>query len=85
MERTIRRVLENFAHGTIALGNFIAESTANGAFSLVGGGDSVAVKQFGLEDKMSYVLRGGAMLEMLEGALYRNCCYFRLIRAKTKI
>jgi 3-phosphoglycerate kinase len=43
-------------HGTIALGNFIAESTANGAFSLVGGGDSVAaVKQFGLEDKMSYV------------------------------
>jgi 3-phosphoglycerate kinase len=34
--------MENFAHGTIALGNFIAESTANGAFSLVGGGDSVA-------------------------------------------
>ncbi|MFV8333191.1 phosphoglycerate kinase [Flavobacterium sp. GSP14] len=61
--------MENFAHGTIALGNFIAESTANGAFSLVGGGDSVAaVKQFGLEDKMSYVSTGGgAMLEMLEG------------------
>ncbi|RTY96389.1 phosphoglycerate kinase [Flavobacterium sp. GSP27] len=61
--------MENFANGTITLGNFIAESTANGAFSLVGGGDSVAaVKQFGLEDKVSYVSTGGgAMLEMLEG------------------
>ena len=61
--------MENFANGTIALGNYIAESTANGAFSLVGGGDSVAaVKQFSLEDKMSYVSTGGgAMLEMLEG------------------
>jgi phosphoglycerate kinase len=61
--------MENFANGTIELGNFIAASTKNGAFSLVGGGDSVAaVKQFGLEDKMSYVSTGGgAMLEMLEG------------------
>ncbi|MFV5694147.1 phosphoglycerate kinase [Flavobacterium sp. LB3P122] len=61
--------MESFANGTIALGNFIAESTENGAFSLVGGGDSVAaVKQFGLEEKMSYVSTGGgAMLEMLEG------------------
>ena len=61
--------MENFANGTIALGNFIAEATAKGAFSLVGGGDSVAaVKQFGLEDKVSYVSTGGgAMLEMLEG------------------
>ena len=61
--------LPAFANGTITLGNYIAESTANGAFSLVGGGDSVsAVKQFGLEDKMSYVSTGGgAMLEMLEG------------------
>jgi phosphoglycerate kinase len=61
--------MESFAKGTIALGNYIAASTANGAFSLVGGGDSVAaVKQFGLEDKMSYVSTGGgAMLEMLEG------------------
>jgi len=61
--------LPAFANGTIALGNYIAEATANGAFSLVGGGDSVsAVKQFGLEDKMSYVSTGGgAMLEMLEG------------------
>ena len=61
--------MENFANGTIELGNYIAEATQNGAFSLVGGGDSVsAVKQFGLEDKMSYVSTGGgAMLEMLEG------------------
>jgi phosphoglycerate kinase len=61
--------MDNFSKGTIALGEYIAESTANGAFSLVGGGDSVAaVKQFGLEPKMSYVSTGGgAMLEMLEG------------------
>jgi phosphoglycerate kinase len=63
--------MEKFANGTIELGNFIAEATANGAFSLVGGGDSVAaVKQFGFEDKMSYVSTGGgAMLEMLEGKI----------------
>ena len=61
--------MENFANGTIEVGKYIAEATANGAFSLVGGGDSVAaVKQFGLEEKMSYVSTGGgAMLEMLEG------------------
>lgn len=61
--------MEKFANGTIALGDFIAKATQNGAFSLVGGGDSVAaVKQFGLENKMSYVSTGGgAMLEMLEG------------------
>ena len=61
--------MESFANGTISLGEYIAESTVNGAFSLVGGGDSVAaVKQFGLEPKMSYVSTGGgAMLEMLEG------------------
>jgi len=63
--------METFSKGTIALGDFIAESTKNGAFSLVGGGDSVAaVKQFGFEDKMSYVSTGGgAMLEMLEGRI----------------
>ena len=63
--------MEKFANGTIELGNYIAESTVNGAFSLVGGGDSVAaVKQFGLEEKMSYVSTGGgAMLEMLEGKI----------------
>ncbi|BFM42925.1 phosphoglycerate kinase [Flavobacterium sp. CFS9] len=63
--------MESFAKGTIALGDYIAEATKNGAFSLVGGGDSVAaVKQFGFEDKMSYVSTGGgAMLEMLEGKI----------------
>jgi phosphoglycerate kinase len=61
--------MPNFAKGTIALGYAIAEATKNGAFSLVGGGDSVAaVKQFGFEDKVSYVSTGGgAMLESLEG------------------
>lgn len=61
--------MSNFAAGTIALGDSIAEATKLGAFSLVGGGDSVAfVKQFGYADKVSYVSTGGgAMLECLEG------------------
>lgn len=61
--------MEPFSHGTIALGNAVATATASGAFSLIGGGDSVAaVKQFGFADKVSYVSTGGgAMLEMLEG------------------
>ena len=61
--------MESFAGGTIALGNSIDKATQNGAFSLVGGGDSfAAVKQFGFADKVSYVSTGGgAMLEMLEG------------------
>ncbi|TQI69382.1 phosphoglycerate kinase [Gramella sp. Hel_I_59] len=61
--------METFAQGTIELGKAIVEATENGAFSLVGGGDSVAaVKQFGFADKVSYVSTGGgAMLEMLEG------------------
>lgn len=61
--------MDNFAKGTIALGNSIDEATKNGTFSLVGGGDSVAaVKKFGFEDKVSYVSTGGgAMLESLEG------------------
>ena len=61
--------MESFANGTIELGNSIAKATKNGAFSLVGGGDSVAaVKQFGFADKVSYVSTGGgAMLESLEG------------------
>jgi phosphoglycerate kinase len=61
--------IESFSQGTIALGHSIANATKNGAFSLVGGGDSVAaVKQFGFAPKVSYVSTGGgAMLEMLEG------------------
>ena len=61
--------METFAEGTKTIGRAIAEATEKGAFSLVGGGDSVsAAKQFGLADKMSYVSTGGgAMLEMLEG------------------
>ncbi|MEO0528058.1 MAG: phosphoglycerate kinase [Bacteroidota bacterium] len=61
--------MESFAKGTIAVGDYIDEATRNGAFSLVGGGDSVAaVKQFGFQDKVSYVSTGGgAMLESLEG------------------
>ena len=61
--------METFSKGTIALGHSIEKATKNGAFSLVGGGDSVAaVKQFGFADKVSYVSTGGgAMLESLEG------------------
>lgn len=61
--------MPNFSAGTVALGDSIAESTKMGAFSLVGGGDSVAfVKKFGYDDKVSYVSTGGgAMLESLEG------------------
>ena len=59
----------NFSNGTKKLGDFISKSTKQGAFSLVGGGDSVAaVKKFKIENKMSYVSTGGgAMLESLEG------------------
>ncbi|MGB3590294.1 MAG: phosphoglycerate kinase [Nonlabens sp.] len=61
--------MQAFAQGTIDLGKSIAGATRRGAFSLVGGGDSVAaVKQFGFDQKVSYVSTGGgAMLEMLEG------------------
>ena len=63
--------LSKFSNGTIALGQAITKATAEGCFSLVGGGDSVAaVKQFGFSDKVSYVSTGGgAMLEMLEGKI----------------
>ncbi|WP_111878472.1 phosphoglycerate kinase [Aequorivita sp. CIP111184] len=61
--------MDKFAEGTKILGQNIAKATQNGAFSLVGGGDSVAaVHKFNLTDKVSYVSTGGgAMLEMLEG------------------
>lgn len=62
--------LENFAHGTGEIAKTVAEATQkNGAYSLVGGGDSVAaVNKFGLADKVSYVSTGGgAMLEAIEG------------------
>ena len=61
--------MDTFSKGTIELGNAISEATKNGAFSLVGGGDSVAaVKKFNFQNKVSYVSTGGgAMLESLEG------------------
>jgi phosphoglycerate kinase len=61
--------MDKFAEGTKILGQNIAKATENGAFSLVGGGDSVAaVQKFNLTEKVSYVSTGGgAMLEMLEG------------------
>ena len=61
--------LPNFAHGTEKIAEFVAEATQNGAWSLVGGGDSVAaVTKMGFADKVSYVSTGGgAMLEAIEG------------------
>ena len=62
---------DNFTAGSRAVGEAVAEATAEGAFSLVGGGDSVAcVHKFGLEDKVSYISTGGgALLEAIEGKI----------------
>ena len=61
--------MDNFSNGTKQIGKAICKATQNGAFSLVGGGDSVAaLKQFGFAEKVSYISTGGgAMLEYLEG------------------
>ncbi|MBQ5606986.1 MAG: phosphoglycerate kinase [Prevotella sp.] len=60
---------DNFAGGSKAIAEAIAEATANGAFSLIGGGDSVAcINKFGMADKVSYISTGGgALLEAIEG------------------
>ncbi len=60
---------ENFSEGTKGVGLAVAKATENGAFSLIGGGDTVAaVNKFGLADKMSYISTGGgALLEYIEG------------------
>ena len=61
--------MEHFKHGTKCIAEAVAEATSNGAFSLIGGGDSVAaINEFGLADKVSYVSTGGgALLEYFEG------------------
>jgi phosphoglycerate kinase len=61
--------MDNFLNGTKKIGEAICKATKKGAFSLVGGGDSVAaVKKFGFTKKVSYISTGGgAMLEYLEG------------------
>jgi phosphoglycerate kinase len=61
--------MPKFQEGTKAIATAVAEATAEGAYSLVGGGDSVAaVNQFGFDDRVSYVSTGGgAMLEFFEG------------------
>ena len=61
--------MDKFQHGTKAIADAVAEATSKGAYSLVGGGDSVAaVNKFNCADKVSYVSTGGgAMLEFFEG------------------
>lgn len=62
---------DKFTGGSRAIADAIVEATENGAFSLVGGGDSVAcINKFGLADKVSYVSTGGgALLEAIEGKI----------------
>ena len=60
---------DNFTAGSRAVADAIAKATANGAFSLIGGGDSVAcINKFGMADQVSYISTGGgALLEAIEG------------------
>ena len=62
---------DNFTGGSKAIADAIAEATANGAFSLIGGGDSVAcINKFGMADQVSYISTGGgALLEAIEGKI----------------
>jgi phosphoglycerate kinase len=61
--------MDNFAVGSRAIAEAIAKATSNGAYSLIGGGDSVAcINKFGLADQVSYISTGGgALLEAIEG------------------
>ena len=61
--------MSNFANGTISIAEAVVEATSNGAYSLIGGGDSAAaVNSLGFGDKVSYVSTGGgALLEYMEG------------------
>ena len=61
--------MPSFEQGTLAIAKSVAKATSNGAFSLIGGGDSVAaIKKFNLQDEVSFISTGGgAMLESLEG------------------
>ena len=63
--------LPAFEHGTLAIAKSVAKATSSGAFSLIGGGDSVAaIKKFNLQDEVSFISTGGgAMLESLEGKI----------------
>ena len=63
--------MSSFEQGTLAIAKSVAKATSNGAFSLIGGGDSVAaIKKFNLQDEVSFISTGGgAMLESLEGKI----------------
>ena len=63
--------MSSFEHGTLTIAKSVAKATINGAFSLIGGGDSVAaIKKFNLQDEVSFISTGGgAMLESLEGKI----------------
>jgi len=63
--------LEAFSEGTKAIANSVVQATKNGAFTLIGGGDSVAaINKYGLADEVSYISTGGgALLELLEGKI----------------